>query len=79
MLFTLLQFAIYKTEIDAQIERIDLWLPRKRGENDWEFRISRFKLVYIEQINNKVLLYSIRNYIQYLIIIYSGKEFEIYV
>ena len=25
---------------------------------DWEFCISRYKLVYIEWINNKVLLYS---------------------
>ena len=24
---------------------------------DWEFRVSRCKLVYIEWINNKVLLY----------------------
>ena len=76
MLFTLLQFAIYKTEIDAQIERIDLWLPRKRGENDWEFRISRFKLVYIEQINNKVLLYNRGNYIQYPVIDHNGRDSE---
>ena len=34
----------------------------KRGM-DWEFRISRCKLVYIGWINNKVLLYSTENYI----------------
>ena len=38
------------------------------------FGISRYKLLYIKYINNKVLLYSTRNYIQYLVIIYMGKE-----
>ena len=28
------------------------------GGMEWEFGISRCKLLYIEQINNKVLLYS---------------------
>ena len=31
---------------------------------DWEFGISRCKLIYLEWINNKVLLYSTENYIQ---------------
>ena len=30
---------------------------------EWEFGVSRCKLVYIEWINNKVLLYSTGNYI----------------
>ena len=39
-----------------------------KGEEDgrgmeWEFGISRCKLVYIGWINNKVLLYSTGNYI----------------
>ena len=42
---------------------------------DWEFGISRCKLVYIEWIN-KVLPYSTRNYIQYLVISHNGKEYE---
>ena len=41
---------------------------------DWEFGISRWKLVYIEWINNKVLLCSIVNYIQYPVINHNGKE-----
>ena len=41
---------------------------------DWEFGISRCKLLYIEWINNKVLLYSIGNYIQYPIMNHYGKE-----
>ena len=32
---------------------------------DWKFGVSRSKLLYREGINNKVLLYSTENYIQY--------------
>ena len=32
---------------------------------EWEFGISRSKLLYTEWINNKVLLYSTENQIQY--------------
>ena len=46
------------------------------GGMDREFGISRGKLVYIEWINNKVLLYSTGNYIQYLVINYNGREYE---
>ena len=45
------------------------------GRLDWEFRISRCKLLYIEWINNKVLLYSKGNYIQYPVINHIVKEF----
>ena len=45
------------------------------GRMDWEFGISRCKLSYIERINNKVLLYSTGNYIQYPIINHNGKEY----
>ena len=37
----------------------DLWLPSKgesQGGMDWEFEISRYKLLYIGWIINKVLL-----------------------
>ena len=46
------------------------------GVGDWELGISRYKLVYIEWINNKVLLYSTGNYIQYPVINHNGKEHE---
>ena len=41
-------------------------LRGREGEDgmEWEFGTSRCKLLYIEWINNKVLLYSTRNYIQ---------------
>ena len=42
---------------------------------DWESGIRRCKLVYVEWINNKVLLYSTENYIQYPVINYNGKEY----
>ena len=41
---------------------------------DWKFEVSRCKLLYIGWINNKVLLYSTGNYIQYPVINHSGKE-----
>ena len=43
---------------------------------DREFGISRCKLLYREWINNKVLLYSTGNYVQYPVINYIGKEYE---
>ena len=63
----------------------DLWLPIGRGgvegmqkwgwrEKDWEFGISRCELSCIVWKNNKILKYSIGNYIQYLVINHNGKE-----
>ena len=45
-------------------------------ELNWEFEISRCKLVNIEWISNKVLLSSTRNYIQYPMINHNGKGYE---
>ena len=47
-----------------------------RGGMNWEFRVSRCKLLYRQWINNKVLLYSTGNYIQYPMINHNGKENE---
>ena len=38
--------------------------------------MNRCKVVYVEWINNKVLLYSTGNYIQYPVINRNGKEYE---
>ena len=46
------------------------------GGMDWEFGISRCKLLHIEWMTNKVLLYSTGDYIQYLVINYNGKEYK---
>ena len=42
---------------------------------EWEVGISRCKLLYIERINNKVLLCSTENYIQYPVINHNRKEY----
>ena len=47
---------------------------RGGGGMDWEFGISRCKLLHIEWINNKFLLYNTGNYIQYPVINHNGKE-----
>ena len=66
----------YTELINSERQNTDLWLPRGRGGwggMDWEFWIIRCKLLYTELINNKVLLYSTGNYIQYPVISYNGK------
>ena len=67
---------IYKAEKDSENK-----LTGTKGETqeegiNQEFGISTYKLLCTRQINNKVLLYSTRNYIQYLAINYNGKEHE---
>ena len=42
---------------------------------DWEFGISRGKLLYIGWINNKLLLWSTGNNTQYAVTKHSGKEY----
>ena len=45
------------------------------GGEDWDFRISRYKLLYfIGRIDNKVLPYSTGNSIQSPVINHNGKE-----
>ena len=42
----------------------------------WEGELSRWKLLHLEWINNKVLLYSTGNNVQQLEITYNEKELE---
>ena len=49
------------------------WSGRGR---DWEFGVSRCKLLQIEWINNKVVLYGTGNYIQYPRINHNWKEYK---
>ena len=42
---------------------------------EWEVRVSRCKLLYIEWIKNNVLLYSTENYIQYPMMNHNGKGY----
>ena len=69
---------IYKTETDSETQRTDSWLPRGRGKGrgmDWEFGVGRCKLLHLEWINNKVLLYSTGNYVQSPEINHNEKEY----
>ena len=47
-----------------------------KGGMDWEFGAGRCKLLHLEWINNKVLMYSTGNYIQYPVINHNGKEYR---
>ena len=49
---------------------------RVEGGIAWEFGISRCKLLNTGRINNKVLVYSTENYIQYPVMNHNGQEYE---
>ena len=51
-------------------------LPLHHNRNSWNLGLTDNTLLYGKQINSKDLLYSKDNYIQYLVIIYNGKESE---
>ena len=46
------------------------------GREDWEFGVSRYKLLYVGWIKNKVLLYSTGNYIQYPMTNHNENKYE---
>ena len=70
---------IYERKTDSQTVRTDLLLPKGGGEGrkDWDFGLSRCKLLYIERVNNRTLLYSTENYIQYPMINHNGREYDL--
>ena len=43
---------------------------------NWEFGFGRCKLLRLQWVNNKVLLCSSGNYINYLVINHKGKEYK---
>ena len=63
------------TNLDNRLVVAKGWVGGGGGV-DGEFGISRCKLLYIEWINNIVLLGNIGNYIQYPVINHHGKEYE---
>ena len=69
---------LYIKQKQTHRQKTNLWLPKGKGGGgvNQEFGINRYKLLYIIQINNKDLLYSTGNYIQYLVITYNEKEYE---
>ena len=68
---------IYKIEIDTDIEnQLMVTKGEKVGRINQELWTKRDTLLYVKQINNKALLYSKGNYIQYHIINHNGTESE---
>ena len=43
---------------------------------DCDFGVGRYKLLHLEWINNKVLMYSTGKYIEYPVINHNGKEYK---
>ena len=48
---------------------------RVGGGMEWEVGVSRGKLLYIDWINNTVLLCGMGNYTQYPMINHNGKQY----
>ena len=69
---------IYETETDSQREQTCGCKGGggNGGGKDWEFGISRCKLLMYSMDKHKVLLYSTGNYIQNPMINHNGKEYE---
>ena len=67
----------YETETELWAENRLVVAKREvvEGVMVWEAGVSRCKLLYIGWINNKILLYSTENYIQYPMINHNGKEY----
>ena len=49
---------------------------RAWGRMELETGVSRYQLLFMEWVNNKVLLYSTENYIQYPMINHNRKGYE---
>ena len=60
----------------TQRQKTDLWLPRGAVVEGWIGSLRLDVNYYREKINNKVLLYSTGNYIQYSGINHNGKEYK---
>ena len=67
---------IYKTETDIENRPVVVKRKGYGGGINWDFGISRHKLLYIGWVNSKVLLYSTGNYIQYPVINCNGKVYQ---
>ena len=68
---------IYKTEIESQMQKTNLWLPGGKGGGgiNWEIGIDIYTLLYIKYTTNKDLLYSTGNSTQHTVMTYFRKEF----
>ena len=77
-----LDFSVLERWLKIQLRKKQTYRYREKtydareneeGRMDWEFGISRCKVLYREWINNKILLYRAGNCIQYPIINHNGK------
>ena len=67
---------IYETEIGPGTSQTDGCQEEGGwGSTEWETEVSRCKPLYVQWINNKVLLNSTGNSIQYPMISRDGKEY----
>ena len=68
--------SIYETETESQTQ--NRLVVAKRigggGRMEWEVEVSRYKLLYIEWIKNKALLYNTKKYIQYPMTNHNGEN-----
>ena len=62
-------------QIHTNVEDRHDYQGGREGGMDQEFGVSRCKLLCIDWINNKILLYSMGNSIQYPMINHNGKEY----
>ena len=67
---------IYKTRVESQMQKTNLWLPEGKEEEgiSQETRINIYTLLCIKQITNKNLLYSTGSSTQCFVIAYLGIE-----
>ena len=65
LIMTQMNLSVKQKQTHGQRELVVTKVERVVGGMEWEIGVSRCKLLYAEWINNKVLLYSTRNYIQY--------------
>ena len=66
-----------KQKTDSDTENRPVVAKEEEGGRgmDWEFGVSRCKLLHLEWVNNKVLLCSTRNYIQSPDLDHNEKEY----
>jgi len=67
---------IYETEADSQTENRLVVAKGEVGREGCVGSLGLCKVVYISWRDNKVLLFSTGNYIQYPVINYIGKKYE---
>ena len=70
--------SVYKTETDSGTSRTDVVVARVGrglGRTEQDVGVSRCKLLYMEWINKKVLVFSTGNYIQYRGLNHHGREY----